>query len=335
MSYEQSAKRRKTGDDAYVAPRPSSRFVPVEGGRSWTVSVAIPGSVLSDCLSPERRTAVAGRLARALAVFSVDEVVIYDDSPPDSRPKSVDRKAHTGDVDPCHFLEHVLGYLEVPPFMRKLLYPLHPNLRTVSQLPSMDMPHHPNPADWLPYREGVAGKTTPTGTVIDVGLKDTVTVEDEIPPNTRVTLHYPDYRSPLAEACDPAAPREDGGLYWGYTVRRADSLSALWTECKYEGGYDVSIGTSERGRSLGQQFPDFQPLQFKHLLVVFGGPRGIEYAAVNDKELEGMDINAGKVRELFDHWVNVLPGQGSRAIRTDEALWVGMTAMRRLWAEDY
>jgi methyltransferase len=103
----------------------------------------------------EQRMTSPGRIARALAVFSVDEVVIYDDSPMDRRPRDVDPKAYTGDVDPCHFMEHVMSYLETPPFMRKTLFPLHPNLRMAGQLPSLDMPHHPHPNEWIPYREGV------------------------------------------------------------------------------------------------------------------------------------------------------------------------------------
>ncbi|KAF6790374.1 methyltransferase C9orf114 [Colletotrichum sojae] len=338
MSYDQSSKRRKTGEASFVDPsRLSSRFQAscYEGGRDWTISVAVPVSILSDAITNDRRTAVAGRIARALAVFAVDEIVLYDDTPEDARPKRVDPKSYTGDVDPGHFLEHLLGYLEVPPFMRKLLYPLHPNLRLAGQLPALEMPHHPNPQDFLPYREGVAGKGTPKGTMIDIGFKTPVLIEDEVPPNTRVTLHYPDPDSEKAEACDPAAPREEGGYYWGYTVRRASSLSAMFTECKYEGGYDVSIGTSERGRGLAQEFPNPGPLDFKHLLIVFGGPRGIEYAAVNDKELaEGMELSSGRTKELFDHWVNVLPGQSSRSIRTDEALFIALTGLRRLWYEE-
>ncbi|KAF9875132.1 deoxyribose-phosphate aldolase [Colletotrichum karsti] len=331
MSYDHTAKRRKIGEEEYVDSTRSTRFYNYEGGRSWTVSIAVPSSILADAITPERRTSVAGRIARALAVFGIDEVVIYDDSPVETRPKLVDTKSYTGDVDPGHFLEHLLGYLEVPPFMRKMLFPLHPNLRLAGQLPSLDMPHHPNPQEFLPYREGVAGKGTPKGTVIDIGLKTPVTIEDEVPPNTRVTLSYPDPDSDKAEACDPAAPREEGGYYWGYSVRKASSLSAMWTECKYEGGYDITIGTSERGRTMDQAFPDFQTLEFKHLMIVFGGPRGIEYAAVNDKELDMVDVSGGKTKELFDHWVNVLPGQSSRQIRTDEALFIALTSLRRLW----
>ena len=128
----------------------------------------------------------------------------------------------------------------------------------------------------------------------------------------------------------PKAPRLEGGYYWGYDVRRCGSLSAVFTESPFENGYDVSIGTSERGVPVNKAFPP-RRLEFNHLLIVFGGPRGVEWAASNDTDLADNGINAGKTKELFDHWVNMLPGQGTRSIRTDEAMFVALTALRRLW----
>lgn len=111
----------------------------------------------------DQRITSPGRIARALAVFSVDEIVIYDDSPPESRPRAVDQDRYTGDIDPCHFIAHVLSYLETPPFMRKALFPLHDNLAKAGLLPSLDMPHHPHKDEWLPYREGFTVKGRPEG----------------------------------------------------------------------------------------------------------------------------------------------------------------------------
>ena len=34
------------------------------------------------------------------------------------------------------------------------------------------------------------------------------------------------------------------------------------------------------------------------------------------------------VPSLFDHYLNLCPGQGSRTIRTEEALLVGLTALQ-------
>ena len=80
-------------------------------------------------------------------------------------------------------------------------------------------------------------------------------------------------------------------------------------------------------------FPHGKAVDFRHLLIVFGGPRGLEYAAMNDRKLGEMGIGGPKTRELFDHWVNVLPNQGSRTIRTDEAVFIALTELRRLWAD--
>lgn len=329
-----------------------------------------------------------GWLARALAVFCVDEVVVFDDFPrSDSSPPSGQAlplvattedpsspfasSATSLETDPGLFATHLLSYLECPPFMRKTLFPLHPNLRQAGLLPSLDMPHHPNPQDAaLAYREGVvvddaeaesAGVSRKGGgpvTVVDVGAitapgpskhhqqhdqrpKHLVTLHGvSIAPRTRVTLHFPPDGGDV-EAVDPAEPRTVGGLYWGYSVRRAGSLSAAVTESPFvdDGGYDLTIGTSERGESVGALVKGWRQQsegtngepRFKHLLVVFGGRRGLEYAAENDAELSAMGIRGARTKELFDHWVDVLPNQGSRTIRTDEAVLIALSALRPLW----
>ncbi|KAF5130892.1 putative methyltransferase C9orf114 [Metarhizium anisopliae] len=334
--HERNNKKRKTahnGQQDRTSFKPSASFAPTEGGRDWTVSVAIPTSILTNLATADQRMSIPGRIARALAVFAVDEVVVFDDSPASSRPRQTDTAGYTGDTDPAHFITHILSFLEAPPFMRKALFPLHPNLRLTALLPSLDMPHHPNPKDWISYREGVTvpGKTsTGSGTLVEVGLDEPVEIEEDIPPKTRLTLLFPDDQSQYPQCVDPQAPRTEGGYYWGYTVRKSPSLSSVFTESPYEDGYDFSIGTSERGTPISKAFSP-KPLKFKHLLIVFGGPRGLEFASMNDEELVKMDIQGGRTRELFDQWVNVLPGQGSRTIRTEEALFIALTALRGLW----
>lgn len=54
-------------------------------GRLYTVSVALPGSVMDNAQSPELRTYLAGQIARACAVFCVDEVVIFDELGEDTK----------------------------------------------------------------------------------------------------------------------------------------------------------------------------------------------------------------------------------------------------------
>ena len=79
-------------------------------GRQYTVSVAIPGRIIANAQSRELRTYLAGQIARALAIFNIDEVVVYDD-----RSIAVDgggSKRPYG--NPSEFRARVLQYLETP-----------------------------------------------------------------------------------------------------------------------------------------------------------------------------------------------------------------------------
>jgi len=87
----------------------------------------------------------------------------------------------------------------------------------------------------------------------------------------------------------------------------------------YKGGYDMTIGTSEKGVRVEEVVVD----KFEHLLVVFGGVGGLEAALEGDGKLE-----AASPAGLFRHYVNVCPEQGSRTIRTEEALLVALASLR-------
>lgn len=337
-------KKRKLNHDANGSSngtnvdtsKPSALFR-ATGGRSHTLSIALPGSIIANAKSHDQKTYLAGTIARALAVFCVDEIVIFEDEPKSQQngashdAQHGENDSYTAFSDPSHFLAHVLSYVETPPYLRKALFPMHPNLRTAGTLPSLDMPHHSRANDGCDYREGVTvqskGDGRGLGTLVDVGLPEQRLLRNvEIPPHTRVTLKL-DRHSNDAEAMVPTAPREEAGYYWGYTVRRCSSLSTVFTECPFDGGYDLSFGTSERGEHLANVSAKATP-SFTHMLVVFGGVAGLEAAAKADRDLESKGIDSSNIGDLFDYWVNVLPGQGSRTIRTEEAVWLGLMGLR-------
>ncbi|PYH33034.1 RNA methyltransferase [Aspergillus neoniger CBS 115656] len=383
--------------------KPSAVFTP-KGGRSHTLSVAIPGSIIANAHSVEQKTLLAGVIARALAVFCVDEVVVFDDdengadynyhehedhysshiakirNPTDGSASSP--KAYTAYSDPSHFLTHILSYLETPPYLRKHLFPIHSNLRTAGLLPSLDMPHHLRAHEWCDFREGIvvsspdrysarnkhsASKITQRSndhqfhhrnsstnngpaTIVDTGLSQKIILPNtHLPEHARVTVRFPQHGFPYAEPVHSSTPRVEAGYYWGYYVRRCRSLSSVFTECTYDGGYDLSFGTSERGMPIStvleekpqqahdryeQDHPpdrEQRPPDFQHILVVFGGVAGIEAAVRNDPQLRDMAIRSSDADKLFDYWVNFLPGQGSRTIRTEEAVWMGLTSLHGLF----
>ena len=359
--------------------KPTAVFEAKEG-RKYTLSIALPGSIVAKSVSlfpsnlgrrscsyysaqtPELQTLLAGQIARALAVFCVDEVVVFDDGQVTQdaethdinssiRESGRENNSYSGYTDPNYFLAHILSYLETPPYLRKDLFPLHPDLRLAGSLPSLDMPHHLRIHEWCQYREGVTKGVIPPGrerkirrtppghTCIETGFRARTFISAVVAPATRVTVKFKDEKKPeeipgnelLAEAVAPSAPREEAGYYWGYSVRSASCLSAVLTECPFDGGYDLTIGTSERGvpvssltstkKSKSHPVPDFT-----HMMIVFGGVAGLEVAVKADKELEGLGVKSPEA--LFDHWVNLCPGQGSRTIRTEEAVWLGLMGLR-------
>ena len=321
--------------DVIDTSKPSAVFL-ASGGRQYTLSVALPGSIIANAKSHEQKTFLAGQVARALAVFCVDEVVIFDgeNSETQQRRPAIGDNDYTAFSHPDHFLAHLLSYLETPPHLRKSLFPMHPNLRTAGTLPSLDMPHHLRANEWCEYREGVTATSLAdgSGTLVDTGLPGYMKIPGaDIPPNTRVTVHLKEEDSKDVDVVSPSDPRQEKGYYWGYSVRQCNSLVDVFTECPFDGGYDMSIGTSERGEPLSEVLAGesmTRPSRLKHVLLVFGGVAGLETAAKNDASCQKMGLLGAKIRELFDSWVNLLPGQGSRTIRTEEAIWLGLTGFR-------
>lgn len=84
------------------------------------------------------------------------------------------------------------------------------------------------------------------------------------------------------------------------------------------GGYNLKIGTSERGEKVPcceLQLPEFQ-----HVLIVFGGPQGLEYALQNDT----WSARHTEPSTMFQRYLNTCHAQGSRTIRTEEAVLISM-----------
>ena len=53
---------------------------------------------------------------------------------------------------------------------------------------------------------------------------------------------FSDYSGKVVSQEEPFLEKS---IYWGYNVRVAESLEAVFKECPYEGGYDFKLATSE------------------------------------------------------------------------------------------
>ena len=103
----------------------------------------------------------------------------------------------------------------------------------------------------------------------------------------------------------------------------------------------MKVGTSERGdvsiddpkfclrkkrpaTTKRQKTEDSDNERFNHLLIVFGGVAGIEESVDAD---ESMAIPGEDSKKMFDVWVNICPYQGSRTIRSEEAVFIALSRL--------
>lgn len=342
--------------------------------RHYTLSMAVPGSVVSNAQTRELRTQLVGQIARAAAIYHVDEIIVFDDllsskmkdnhhryggrnrnhrdnnskrssdnhdgvqdkeAPKEGEDKDDNaQQQRYQPSDPHTFMARVLQYLDCPQYLRRAFFPMHGDLQFAGLLPPIDAPHHVRAGEKSKYREGVVldkkGQGANAGSLVNCGIRSRpVEIDRVLAPGIRCTVQldtkaYDSSGKIKGTVVSPTTPREDDGTYWGYTTRLATSIKAVFDECPYEGGYDVKVGTSERG-DVTVDDKKFGFPQFKHLLVVFGGVAGIEECIDAD---ESMTLSGKDARKLFDLWVNTCPYQGSRTIRTEEAVLLTLARFR-------
>ncbi|KAJ3114158.1 hypothetical protein HDU96_002502 [Phlyctochytrium bullatum] len=292
----------------------SPALLPIPNKR--TISVALSASFIEHFEKPELRTYAAGQIGRALALFRVDEVVVYPDAP-----AGVGKSQRTTDgtfesaskkkLDGVMFLARVLQYLEAPPYLRKALFPVHRDLKFAGLMNPIEASHHVKLEDESLFREGVTTeKQSGGGTLVDCGLQSLVRIDRAIKPNVRVTvkLDSPNTagkdKQPKGTVVSPSTPKEEHGIYWGFTIRVAPSISKVFSECPYGDGYDLKVGVSDSA-TMTREDLDTNRTKFtssQHLLLVLGGTKGLEYSIGCDEDLK---VNEEDAAELFDVYVNM------------------------------
>ena len=136
------------------------------------LSIFIPNSFLSESKDLKIRTYKVGIIARALAIFKADNVVIYNDN----HDKNKDGKEDGA------FIAEVLNYMNTPQYLRKQAIPIKSELRHVGILPPLRTPHHPvnNQPDVGDYRQGFTVKRNKKGTFVDIGMDELAFCKEQL-----------------------------------------------------------------------------------------------------------------------------------------------------------
>lgn len=260
------------------------------------ISIAIPASLVAEKSHLRDKTHVIGRIGRSAAIFRVQEIVIYPDKPNES-----------------NLIQCILSYMETPQYLRKYLIRKQPELRYVGSLPPLRTPHHPikkRVSDLIKgeYREGVVLETDQTTTLADIGVELPIYLDGSVLPiGSRTTIKIKE-KSP--KLIGEPVKKNMVQQYGGYRVKVIiDNLRNYLTKTHF----DMRIATSRLGASINEHYNEVQTkvIESENILVVFGS-----YKEGLHKIVGGNDI----VEKLFDYNLNMIPGQGTATVRTEEAV---------------
>lgn len=266
------------------------------------LSIAIPASLISDIPHLREKTSRVGLVGRALAIFRVNEVIVYPDNP------------LTNQTEDANLIATLLNYMETPQYLRKALFKLSPSLQYAGVLPPLRTAHHPlnrRSSDLKDgeYREGVIVSTTRKGSLIDIGVEwPALAIGVQLPIGKRVTTRILKTGKPVEVEL---ANRDEIPEYWGYLVTVEKRPLGESIEQR---GFDLVIATSKYGEPFGLAIKQISEEWVKAggVLVAFGSPS----AGLNEIiAREGLCLN-----DLVDFTVNTLPMQGTETVRTEEAL---------------
>ncbi|KAL9654437.1 hypothetical protein ABK040_010460 [Willaertia magna] len=319
--------------------------------QSYSVSIAIPGSVISQGMSDERKSLIAASIARLCTIHKVNEIIIYNEEGtplelenflPNMEPPIISKQQQQEQneeydednnkgygkggkfnvrvpVEKHTYLGNVLYYLETPPHLRdELIVPLK-MLQTIAQSDiSLDCEHHRT------EKQFVEGVVQEDGASVYIGGRHTIELKgQQVPPGLRVTVEISKSKKGSGRIVSSQEPQKKG-IYWGYNVRIASCFSEIFTQCPYENeGYDVITTHSDFGKNVDAK--NFSIPSFKHLLIVFGGLEVISKAISSDINFKSNVDN----RKLFDLFVNVIPKPGTTNISVEEMIPISLSTLRK------
>lgn len=267
--------------------------------RSRRLEVALPASILSVEPGLREKTLKAGLVARALAVYRVDSVHVFRD--PDTEP------------DDYLLLQDLLRYAMTPPHLRRRLVPVKKSLRYAGLMPPVQTPRHVPPKDPAPgdLIDGIVESVRGGVCLVWLGSPGLAEVRGcgGAEPGDVVTVKVTG-RTPGGRV--RGVKSGWGRIYSGFEVNAAGSVEEVVDRARSRGL--TVIATSKLGScpaGLGAKLASA-----RGVLLVFGGPkRGL------------LDYTE---EHIYDAVVNLIPGQGSLTVRTEEALQASLAIINLL-----
>ena len=256
------------------------------------LSIAIPDSSLQDESTLLYKTKKVSIIARACAIFKINQIFIYKD-------KTVNK-------NDLMLLSTLLKYLETPQYFRRQLFQKSKLLNYSGVLQPLNIPNHLVTSNQKLIKNG----DIRDGLVInykgrkfvDIGIKKLIPYFGKIKSGIRIVVKVIDTQPKFTIK---EISREDIKDYWGYKVKERGNLFltlSSWT--------GKIILTSKKGKIFTQTDVGKITKSNDSVLLVFGSTnRGIH-------EILGADIKKIQNSKVF----NFFPNQATQTVRLEEAI---------------
>jgi len=279
--------------------------------RSWKLTVAVPTSLVADVPHLREKTSRLGFLGRALAIFRVDELLLYADM----LGAEASRQGR--------FIKSVLAYVETPQHLRKHLVRIDPDLRFVGILPPLRTPNHPvsgkeNDLKKGEIREGVVIHSDAGASQVDIGAAHLAEVPTKLARGSRCSVRI---RATAPKIVAELIEESRIDIYWGFRVTLKNlPLGRLIQDSKP----DLVIATSRLGENVETMFDHLRTaiMGAPRVLLAFGSPKRGLHEILGD---EGLEL--GSVAKFT---INFVPHQGTQTVRTEEAVHSALTLLNAI-----
>jgi predicted SPOUT superfamily RNA methylase MTH1 len=268
--------------------------------------VAIPDTSLIDCSDLRQKTVKVGLIARAMAVFRVERVIVYETGNLLSKAKR--------DSD---LLVRLLEFMDTPQYLRRRIFPKTPSLKFAGLLPPLRTRSHP--LDFNPsalsvgmVRWGVQVRLDK----VDIGIGELVDHSEPLSERSPTLLRIIETKPKIRVE---AINRKDLERYWGFEVERITSLAGRLSESSHM----TRIITSRNAPPYDRLEKEIVSTvsNTKSILTVFGGPmHGV---------LELLSEEKDAIKENSDFWVNTILGQGTETVRLEEAILASLALLNK------
>ena len=280
--------------------------------RNFELSIAIPASFVSEVPHLREKTIKIGLIGRAAAIFCVNEIIVFPDLP------DTDQTPNTT------LLATILSYMETPQYLRKHLFKMRPELRYAGILPPLGTPNHPlaNKMKALvpgEHRDGVILSSRRDGSMVDIGVERLIFLPNKgMRLNARVTVKITRVGKTPSIALVRAKPIKN---YWGYRVTVSDDPFGRMVTSR---PFDLVVATSRYGMSIRNEVNKLAKRlkEANSVLLAFGAPTQGLYDIVTHENIE--------LDEVAAFTINAIPNQGSRTVRTEEAVYASLAVITSL-----